>query len=71
MSTYVEVQSRINEKRMVEYEENLKKAEAAAQEQQQSEAEGQQQSETEEQQQPEAEEQAQSSLQTEAVEIAN
>lgn len=36
MSTYVEVQSSINERRMKEYEEQLKQAEAlAAQEQQQ------------------------------------
>lgn len=34
MGTYVEVQSRINENRMREYEENLKKAEELAQQQQ-------------------------------------
>lgn len=31
MTTYVEVQSKINEKRMVEYENQMKAAEAAAQ----------------------------------------
>lgn len=33
MTTYVEVQSKINEKRMVEYENQIKIAEAAAQQQ--------------------------------------
>jgi hypothetical protein len=35
MGTYVEVQSRINEKRMVEYENQIKAAEELAQQQQQ------------------------------------
>jgi len=35
MKTYVEVQSKINEKRMIEYENQLKQAEAESQEQQQ------------------------------------
>jgi hypothetical protein len=37
MGTYVEVQSRINEKRMQEYENQIKEAEAAQQAQQQQE----------------------------------
>lgn len=35
MTTYVEVQSQINEKRMVEYQEQIKQAEALAAQQQQ------------------------------------